>query len=115
MIYIDLTESGNATNHIADLERLNKALVEQWDLKDLECDLRVLQTLQKALREGQWKVTVSVHRGQVLTNAWPGFVDRAYGLAVDVVEHPQRRRTSRHHDDHQFHPMRHQVCRQDDR
>ncbi|HEX9770023.1 MAG TPA: ASKHA domain-containing protein, partial [Kiloniellales bacterium] len=71
-------------NPSGDLERLKKALKEQWGLENLECDLRVLQTLQKALRQGDWKVTVSIHRGVALTNAWPGFVDQAYGLAVDV-------------------------------
>ncbi|MDJ0945972.1 MAG: ASKHA domain-containing protein [Kiloniellales bacterium] len=68
-----------------DLERLLKALAEQWGLTGLEeCDLHTLQRLQKALREGHWKVTVAVHRGQRITAIWPGFHDRAYGLAVDV-------------------------------
>ncbi len=81
--YVEVDEP-DMHNPSGDLERLNKALKEQWELENLECDLRVLQTLQKALRDGQWKVTVSIHRGTVLTNAWPGFVDQAYGLAVDV-------------------------------
>ena len=68
-----------------DLERLLQALAQQWGLTDLEeCDLRTLQRLQKALREGDWKVTVAVHRGQRITAIWPGFHDRAFGLAVDV-------------------------------
>ncbi len=68
-----------------DLERLLTALKEQWDLDDLEdCDLRTLQWLQWALREGEWKVTVAVHRGKRITAIWPGFQDRAFGLAVDV-------------------------------
>ncbi|MCG8597772.1 MAG: ASKHA domain-containing protein [Kiloniellales bacterium] len=68
-----------------DLERLLKALAEQWGLTGLEeCDLHTLQRLQTALREGGWKVTVAVHRGQRITAIWPGFHDRAYGLAVDV-------------------------------
>jgi len=81
--YVEVDEP-DMHNPTGDLERLYKALKEQWDLDDLQCDLRVLQTLQKALREGQWKVTVSIHRGVALTNAWPGFVDQAYGLAVDI-------------------------------
>ena len=81
--YVEVDEP-DMHNPSGDLERLNKALREQWELEGLECDLRVLQTLQKALRAGQWKVTVSIHRGTTLTNAWPGFVDQAYGLAVDV-------------------------------
>jgi len=71
-------------NPSGDLERVMKALKEQWSLERLECDLRVLQGLQKALREGDWKVTVAVHRGQVMTTVWPGFHDKAYGFAVDV-------------------------------
>jgi uncharacterized 2Fe-2S/4Fe-4S cluster protein (DUF4445 family) len=81
--YVEVDEP-DMHNPSGDLERLNNALQEQWGLEKLECDLRVLQTLQKALRDGQWKVTVSIHRGTILTNAWPGFVDQAYGLAVDV-------------------------------
>jgi uncharacterized 2Fe-2S/4Fe-4S cluster protein (DUF4445 family) len=81
--YVEVEEP-DMHNPSGDLERLQKALREQWGLDELECDLRVLQTLQKALRDGRWKVTVSVHRGTYLTNAWPGFVDQAFGLAVDV-------------------------------
>ncbi|MET4804884.1 ASKHA domain-containing protein [Limibacillus sp. MBR-115] len=67
-----------------DLERLRRALEDQWGLKELECDLRILQSLQKSLRDGKWKVTVAVHRAQVITAIWPGFHDRVFGLAVDV-------------------------------
>jgi len=81
--YVEVDEP-DMHNPSGDLERLYKALKEQWELDNLECDLRVLQGLQKALRDGQWKVTVSIHRGVALTNVWPGFVDQAYGLAVDV-------------------------------
>ncbi len=79
-----VVEEPDMHNPSGDLERVQKALEEQWEITGLECDLRVIQTLQKALRDGQWKITVSIHRGKVLTNAWPGFVDQAYGLAVDV-------------------------------
>ncbi|RMD61629.1 MAG: DUF4445 domain-containing protein [Alphaproteobacteria bacterium] len=67
-----------------DLERLLKALKAQWGLDSLDCDLRVLQTLQPVLRAGNWKVTVAIHRAQVLITVWPGFHDAAYGVAVDV-------------------------------
>lgn len=68
-----------------DLERLLKALREQWGLTELEdADLRTIQNLQTALRDGGWQVTVAVHRGRRLTAVWPGFHDRAYGVAVDV-------------------------------
>jgi uncharacterized 2Fe-2S/4Fe-4S cluster protein (DUF4445 family) len=81
--YVEVAEP-DMHNPTGDLERLLAALEEQWGLSGLECDLRGLQGLQKALRRGDWKVTVAVHRGQVITAIWPGFNDRAYGLAVDV-------------------------------
>jgi len=67
-----------------DLQRLQKALAEQWDLGELTCDLRSLQSLQKALRQGRWQVTVAVHSASRIIGLWPGFHDRAYGLAIDV-------------------------------
>ncbi len=82
--YVEVEEP-DMHNPTGDLERLLKALAEQWGLTGLEeCDLHTLQRLQTALREGHWKVTVAVHRGQRITAIWPGFHDRAYGLAVDV-------------------------------
>ena len=44
----------------------------------------MLQALQKALRQGAWKITVAVHSGNRIIAIWPGFHDRAFGLAVDV-------------------------------
>ncbi|HEY9536015.1 MAG TPA: ASKHA domain-containing protein [Kiloniellaceae bacterium] len=71
-------------NPSGDLERLRAALEEQWGLADLEADLRILQSLQKTLRAGNWEVTVAVHRGQVITAIWPGFHDRSFGIAFDI-------------------------------
>jgi len=81
--YVEVVEP-DMHNPSGDLERLLMALEQQWGLSGLECDLRILQTLQTTLRKGQWKVTVAVHRNQVITAIWPGFNDRAYGMAVDV-------------------------------
>jgi uncharacterized 2Fe-2S/4Fe-4S cluster protein (DUF4445 family) len=67
-----------------DLQRLGRALHEQWALPELDCDLRSLQALQKTLRKGSWRVTVAVHSGQRIIALWPGFHDRAYGIAFDV-------------------------------
>jgi uncharacterized 2Fe-2S/4Fe-4S cluster protein (DUF4445 family) len=71
-------------NPTGDLERLEVALEQQWGLTELECDLRTLQVLQKTLRDGNWNVTVAVHRNSRITKIWPGFHNSAYGLAVDV-------------------------------
>jgi uncharacterized 2Fe-2S/4Fe-4S cluster protein (DUF4445 family) len=67
-----------------DLRRLEDALEFEWRLTGLQCDVRVLQQLQPALRKGQWKVTVAVHGGTQIIAVWPGFRERAYGLAIDI-------------------------------
>src|SRR5215813_1267436 len=67
-----------------DLQRLLEALNKEWNFGPLRADLQVLQKLQAALRTGEWRVTVAVHAGTQLIGVWPGFHDRAYGLAVDV-------------------------------
>ena len=81
--YVEVEEP-DMHNPRGDLERLESALEKQWGLVGLSADLRILQHLQKALRDGDWKVTVAIHRAQVIAAIWAGFVDRAYGLAVDV-------------------------------
>ncbi|HMR30070.1 MAG TPA: ASKHA domain-containing protein [Geminicoccaceae bacterium] len=67
-----------------DFERLCEALRREWGLEGLTIDLRSLQRLQKALREGQWSITVAVHDGKRIIALWPGFHDHAYGLAFDI-------------------------------
>lgn len=81
--YINVQEP-DMHNPTGDFERLTIALEQQWGLTDVECDLKTLQNLQKALRKGNWSVTVAVHREQRITAIWPGFHNTAYGLAVDV-------------------------------
>jgi uncharacterized 2Fe-2S/4Fe-4S cluster protein (DUF4445 family) len=81
--YVEVIEP-NMHDPSGDLQRLMQALEAQWGLTGLDCDLRVIQHLQKALRQGDWTVTVAVHHGKQITAVWPGFHDKAYGLAVDV-------------------------------
>jgi uncharacterized 2Fe-2S/4Fe-4S cluster protein (DUF4445 family) len=67
-----------------DQRRLFEALAREWELKDLGCDFAVLAGLQAALRKGQWKVTAAVHDASQVIALWPGFHDKAFGMAVDV-------------------------------
>lgn len=73
-----------------DLERLSKALAEQWDLQGTTCDLRIMQQLQPALRKGDWKVTVAVYQGNGpdearIVHVWPGYYEGTlYGVAIDL-------------------------------
>ena len=67
-----------------DLRRVEAALGEEWGLADLRCDLAVLETLQAALRSGDWRITAAVHGERDIVAVWPGLKDRVYGAAVDV-------------------------------
>ncbi len=67
-----------------DIFRLKEALHWLWDIKELSCDLRVLQELQPALRKGKWKVTVAIYEENQIIAIWPGYHEKFYGLAIDV-------------------------------
>lgn len=73
-----------------DLERLVRALDEQWKLKNVKADLHILHVLQPVLRKGEWKVTVAIHHGDEhhqpkIMHIWPGYYEGSiYGLAVDL-------------------------------
>jgi uncharacterized 2Fe-2S/4Fe-4S cluster protein (DUF4445 family) len=67
-----------------DLQRLFRALAEQWGLADLSCAPHLLTRLQKCLRDGEWRVTAAVRERREVVGVWPGFRDRMLGVAVDV-------------------------------
>jgi len=83
LYYVEVQEP-NMHDPTGDLARLKLALEFEWGLTNLECDLGLLQGIQRALAEGEWKVTVAVHDQKRLICVWPGFRDRAYGAAIDV-------------------------------
>ena len=80
---VDVTEPDIATP-TGDLGRLFDALQSEWGLTDLHADLHVIQSLQKTLTDGKYRVTVAVHSGHDVIAIWPGYNDRAYGVAIDV-------------------------------
>ena len=69
-----------------DLGRLFDALRAEWGLDGLRADLAVIRALQPALEKGSYRVTVAVHGGAepCVIAVWPGFHDRAFGVAIDV-------------------------------
>ena len=67
-----------------DLQRLIEALEQEWELPNLACDNALLKTLQPVLVKGKRGITVAVYNNQQIIALWPGFRDKAYGVAVDV-------------------------------
>lgn len=83
-LYFVEVDEPDMQRQAGDLQRLERALEREWGLTGLGCDLRVLQELQPALRQGGWSVTVAIRNGEQIIAVWPGFRDQAYGAAVDV-------------------------------
>jgi len=81
--YVEMTP---ATLHdiLGDWERLQAELSKRFDLSGLVIDYPVLRSLQNMIRQGDWKVTVSVWMNREVIKVESGFVEKAYGLAVDI-------------------------------
>ena len=88
-VYVEVEEP-DMHEPTGDLERLARALFEQWQVEAITADLGVLRRLQPALRKGEWKATVVLHKGNHDTvtrvlDIFPGFHEEPlYGLAVDL-------------------------------
>jgi uncharacterized 2Fe-2S/4Fe-4S cluster protein (DUF4445 family) len=67
-----------------DFERICRELEKEYGLKDLKIDIFTLRQLPTALRDGDWKVTVSVWNDQEVIRVRPGKAEHSYGLAIDV-------------------------------
>ncbi|MEL6293972.1 MAG: ASKHA domain-containing protein [Pseudomonadota bacterium] len=73
-----------------DLERLARALREQWDIPGVTAGLDLMTRLQPTLRKGKWQVTVALHKGHQdavhrVIDIWPGLhEDGLFGLAIDL-------------------------------
>lgn len=83
LYYVQVEE---ADMHVpkGDLQRLMDGLEQQWQLSNLTCNNNLLKTLQPVLAEGKRCITVAVHKNQHIIAHWPGFRDKAYGVAIDV-------------------------------
>jgi len=67
-----------------DFERICAALEKEHGLKDLKIDISTLRRLPTVLRQGGWKVTLSVWLDQEVIRVRPGKIEASYGLAVDI-------------------------------
>ncbi len=67
-----------------DFERVCRELEARYGLKDLRIDIYALRALPDALRQGDWKVTVSVWMDREVIRVKPGRYEAHYGLAIDV-------------------------------
>ncbi|WP_372834700.1 ASKHA domain-containing protein [Puniceibacterium confluentis] len=89
LYYIEVAEP-DMHEPTGDLERIARALREQWQIPGITTDLSTLSRLQPVLRKGGWKVTVALHKTSEtalprLVSIWPGLHEKGlYGLAIDL-------------------------------
>lgn len=81
--YVELAPA-TLHDNLGDFERLQAELNRRFKLKNLTIDYPVLLCLQKLVRQGDWKVTVSVWNNREIIDVEPGQVAGGYGLAVDI-------------------------------
>ena len=89
LLYVEVAEP-DMHDPSGDFERLAAALRDQWQVPGVTAGLDVLRRLQPALRRGDWKVTVVLHRGHQdgaarILDIFPGFHEaEPLGLAIDL-------------------------------
>jgi uncharacterized 2Fe-2S/4Fe-4S cluster protein (DUF4445 family) len=69
---------------LGDYERLVTALAERFGLQRPEIDYPALLGLPSALRQGNWTVTAAIRMEREILAVFPGEVEEACGLAIDV-------------------------------
>ncbi len=89
LYYVEVAEP-DMHEPTGDLERLQRALAEQWQIGAVRTSLIVLRKLQPVLRKGNWTATVALYKGhddehETILDIWPGYFEgRLYGLAIDL-------------------------------
>jgi uncharacterized 2Fe-2S/4Fe-4S cluster protein (DUF4445 family) len=82
--YFVQLEEATLTDPTADLERILYALEQHHGITGLTIDLHALRSLQQCVREGKWRVTVSIWMDQEIIRIQPGDTREQLGLAIDI-------------------------------
>ncbi len=89
LLYVEVDEP-DMHEPTGDFERLARALKEQWQVEGVAAELSLMRRLQPALRKGDWKITVALHKGNHdaryrILDIWPGYHEgKLLGLAIDL-------------------------------
>jgi len=81
--YVEMAKA-TLEDTMGDWERLEGELKKKHGLINLGIDYQALLGLQNTVREGDWKITVSVWMNREVIKVEPGRIEHCYGLAVDV-------------------------------
>lgn len=93
--YVELVPA-TLENPLGDLERVSEAMVNAmgrvhagtgWvppDPSAIRFDFHVIRTIADAIREGEWKVSLTVWQDMQVIDVRPGLSEELYGIAVDI-------------------------------
>jgi uncharacterized 2Fe-2S/4Fe-4S cluster protein (DUF4445 family) len=82
-VYVEVAQA-TLESHGGDWERVQAALAEQWQLRDVTIDSLALPDLQPALAKGKHALTLTVWNDTEVLRVQPGYAEGAFGLAVDI-------------------------------
>jgi uncharacterized 2Fe-2S/4Fe-4S cluster protein (DUF4445 family) len=83
LYYVEI-EPPTLEHQLGDWDRIAAELRTRFDLDNVRLDPILLGALQPVIRQGDWKVTVTVWQDREAVRVQPGYVEEAYGLAVDI-------------------------------
>ena len=86
LAYVEV-EQPDMHHPLGDLDRLKRALADEWGVERVRVLPHLLPRVQGILREGEWKVTAALHDdgdGTTLIALAPGLTTDAYGIACDI-------------------------------
>lgn len=84
LYYVEVAALPSLEHQLGDWDRIAAELEASFGLKGVRLDPVLLGELQETARRGDWKVTVTVWQGREAVRVQPGYVEEAYGLAVDI-------------------------------
>jgi len=83
LYYIELTESTFHTP-LGHFEQICAALKMQYNLSSLTIDFHALRSIVNSLKNGKWRITVSVWMDKEIIRIRPGRFTTSFGLAIDI-------------------------------
>ncbi len=84
LVYVEVAAQPTLEQQLGDWDRIAAELDAGFGLKDVRLDPFLLGELQAAVRQGDWKVTVTIWQGREAVRIRPGYSEEAFGLAVDI-------------------------------
>ncbi|MGB3735724.1 MAG: ASKHA domain-containing protein [Ilumatobacter sp.] len=82
--YVELEKAELSSELRGLAEQIGASLLTDFDIDGVRVDAHVLPLIADAAKRGDNAITVAVRSGRDVCAVYPGYVDRAFGVAIDV-------------------------------